>query len=28
VGNGPWAAYEEAAVSLTPAMKSLGFRPG
>jgi len=28
VGNGPWQAYEEAAVSLTPAMKALGFRPG
>lgn len=27
-GNGPWEGYRDAAVSLTPAMKALGFRPG
>ncbi|WP_395027247.1 DNA ligase D [Comamonas odontotermitis] len=26
VGNSPWAAYGSAAVSLTPAMKTLGFK--
>jgi bifunctional non-homologous end joining protein LigD len=26
VGNGPWDGYREAAVSLTAAMKALGFK--
>lgn len=28
VGNAPWAGYSTAAVSLTGAMKALGYRPG
>lgn len=27
VGNAPWKGYDQAAVSLGPAMKTLGFRP-
>jgi bifunctional non-homologous end joining protein LigD len=28
IGNGPWEGYATAAVSLTAAMKALGYRAG